>query len=122
MSWRETARAFQTSWEAVYRSVEWFVQWGLAHRELRGIESIGVDEIHWGRGLRADKFLTVIYQIDAPCPRPVGGARQVVGAGRGASILFFAPISTTGPVLRGVLGGGPPPPKNPHRAPPFRVD
>src|ERR1035437_1126058 len=46
MSWRETARAFQTSWEAVYRSVEWFVQWGLAHRELRGIESIGVDEIH----------------------------------------------------------------------------
>src|ERR1039458_3836252 len=27
LSWRETARAFQTSWEAVYRSVEWFVQW-----------------------------------------------------------------------------------------------
>ena len=26
LSWRETARAFQTSWEAVYRSVEWFVQ------------------------------------------------------------------------------------------------
>ena len=51
LSWRETARAFQTSWESVYRSVEWFVQWGLAHRELRGIESIGVDEIHWGRGL-----------------------------------------------------------------------
>src|ERR1019366_7529534 len=47
MSWRETARAFQTSWEAVYRSVEWFVQWGLAHRELRGIESIGVDEDKW---------------------------------------------------------------------------
>src|ERR1019366_1600160 len=46
LSWRETARAFQTSWEAVYRSVEWFVEWGLAHRELRGVESIGVDEIH----------------------------------------------------------------------------
>src|SRR2546425_1767557 len=69
MSWRETARAFQTSWEAVYRSVEWFVQWGLAHRELRGVESIGVDEIHWGRGMRADNFLTVIYQIDAHCRR-----------------------------------------------------
>ncbi len=25
LSWRETARAFQTSWEAVYRSVQWFV-------------------------------------------------------------------------------------------------
>ena len=35
LSWRETARTFQTSWEAVYRSVEWFVEWGLAHRELR---------------------------------------------------------------------------------------
>ena len=52
LSWRETARAFQTSWEAVYRSVEWFVEWGLAHRELSGVESIGVDEIHWGHGLK----------------------------------------------------------------------
>ena len=69
LSWRETARAFQTSWEAVYRSVEWFVEWGLAHRELGGIEAIGVDEIHWGRGLRADNFLTVVYQIDRHCRR-----------------------------------------------------
>src|SRR5512135_3744466 len=30
LSWRETAHAFQTSWEALYRSVEWFVEWGLA--------------------------------------------------------------------------------------------
>jgi hypothetical protein len=27
------------------------------------------DEIHWGRGKRADNFLTVIYQIDAHCRR-----------------------------------------------------
>ena len=60
---------FQTSWEAVYRSVEWFVQWGLANRELQQVESMGVDEIHWGHGLRADNFLTVIYQIDAHCRR-----------------------------------------------------
>jgi transposase len=69
LSWLETAQIFQTSWEAVYRSVEWFVQWGLAHRELKGVEAMGVDEIHWGRGLRADNFLTVIYQIDAHCRR-----------------------------------------------------
>jgi transposase len=69
LSWRETAQVFQTSWESVYRSVEWFVQRGLAQRELLGIESIGVDEIHWGHGLRADNFLTVIYQIDAHCRR-----------------------------------------------------
>jgi transposase len=69
LSWLETARAFQTSWETVYRSVEWFVEWGLSHRDVGGVESIGVDEIHWGHGLRADNFLTVIYQIDAGCRR-----------------------------------------------------
>ena len=37
LSWRQTARSFQTSWECVYRSVAWFVHWGLAHRQLEGI-------------------------------------------------------------------------------------
>lgn len=69
LSWRETARAFSTSWEAVYGSVEWFVQWGLAHRQLEGVEAIGIDEIHWGKGKRASHFLTVIYQIDCGCRR-----------------------------------------------------
>ena len=69
LSWRETARIFGTSWEAVYHSVEWFVTWGLAHRELIGVRSLGIDEIHWGQGKRADQFLTVIYQIDEHCRR-----------------------------------------------------
>ena len=34
-SWRETAQVFQVRWEAVYRSVAWFVAWGLAPRELK---------------------------------------------------------------------------------------
>lgn len=89
LSWRETAQVFQTSWEAVYRSVEWFVQWGLAHRELRQIESIGVDEIHWGHGLRTDNFLTVIYQIDAHCRRLlwVGKRRSQATLQRGLKAL-----------------------------------
>src|SRR5206468_1652007 len=69
LSWRETAQAFRTSWECVYRSVEWFVQWGLAHRKLENVHSIGVDEIHWGKSKRADNFLTVVYQIDSHCRR-----------------------------------------------------
>jgi len=69
LSWRETAKVFETSWEAVYRSVEWFVEWGLANRKLEGVWSIGIDEIHWGRGKRAAQFLTVIYQIDSQCRR-----------------------------------------------------
>jgi transposase len=69
LSWRETARTFQTSWESVYYSVEWFVAWGLAHRQLEEVHSIGIDEIHWGQGKRASSFLTVIYQIDGHCRR-----------------------------------------------------
>ena len=69
LSWRETARTFGTSWETVYRSVEWMVTWGLKHRLLDQVLSIGVDEIHWGRGKRADNYLTVIYQIDSHCRR-----------------------------------------------------
>ena len=89
MSWREVARTFHTSWEAVYRSVEWFVAWGLEHRDLRGVTAIGVDEIHWGRGKRADNFLTVIYQIDAECRRLlwVGRRRTQATLRRGLKTL-----------------------------------
>ena len=89
LSWRQTARSFQTSWDAVYRSVEWFVQWGLAHRQLEGVEAIGIDEIHWGRGKRADNFLTVIYQIDRHCRRLlwVGRRRTQATLRRGLAAL-----------------------------------
>ena len=60
LSWLETARAFKVSWEAVFRSVEWTVEWGLKHRELGRVEAIGIDELPRGRS----GFLTVIYQID----------------------------------------------------------
>jgi len=89
LSWRETARVFQTSWESVYRSVEWFVEWGLAERQLAGVESMGVDEIHWGHGLRAAHFLTVIYQIDGHCRRLlwVGQRRTEATLRRGLKAL-----------------------------------
>ena len=80
LSWRETARTFQTSWEAVYRSVEWFVQWGLAHRELHGVEAIGVDEIHWGRGLKADKLSDRHLPDRHAMPTPaMGGTAALAG-------------------------------------------
>jgi transposase len=89
LSWRETARAFRTSWEAVYRSVEWFVAWGLAHRQLVGVEAIGIDEIHWRKGQRGANFLTVIYQIDAHCRRLlwVGPRRTQASLRRGLQTL-----------------------------------
>ena len=62
MSWKEVAETFRTTWENVYRSVQWVVQYGLAHRSLEGIKAIGIDEVLWHRG---HKYLTVVYQLDA---------------------------------------------------------
>jgi transposase len=97
LSWRETARVFGTSWECVYRSVEWFVEWGLAHRKLENVQAIGVDEIHWGRSKRADNFLTVIYQIDGHCRRLLW-----VGKRRTEATLRRGLASLGGEVVSGV--------------------
>jgi transposase len=95
LSWKETAQVFHTSWEAVYRSVQWFVQWGLEHRPLEGVEAIGVDEIHWGKGQKADNFLTVIYQIDSHCRRLlwVGRRRTQATLRRGLAALGAPVVS-----------------------------
>ena len=62
LSWLEVSRSFHTSWDQVYRSVEWIVQWGLEHRVLGPIKAFGVDEIAYSRG---HKYLTLVYQIEA---------------------------------------------------------
>ena len=66
LSWKETARSFQTSWEKVFQAVEYVVQWGLQHRSVEAIRAIGVDEIAYGRG---HQYLTLVYQIDAGSQR-----------------------------------------------------
>lgn len=62
LSWKETAESFCTSWDTVFRSVKAIVTYGLAHRNLNGIEAIGVDEIQFGQG---HNYLTLVYQLDA---------------------------------------------------------
>jgi transposase len=62
LSWAEVSRRFQTSWEKVFHSVEYVVNWGIRHRSLEDITAIGVDEILWHRG---HKYLTVVYQINS---------------------------------------------------------
>jgi len=65
-SGKEVASIFDTSGEAVYRSVTWVVEHGLQHRKLDGITAIGVDEVQFQKGHR---YLTVVYQINAECRR-----------------------------------------------------
>ena len=67
LSWKETADAFQTAWDNVYRSVKMAVAWGLANRNLDHITAIGIDEICWKK--KGSKFLTLVYQIDNGCKR-----------------------------------------------------
>jgi transposase len=66
LSWKETAEAFQTSWDTVFRAVEVAVEWGRAHMDLSKITAIGVDEIAWSKG---HEYLTLVYQIDENCKR-----------------------------------------------------
>ena len=66
MSWKEVSECFRVSWDHVYNSVKYAVSWGFTHRDLTGIESIGIDEVQWKRG---HKYQTLVYQIDEGCKR-----------------------------------------------------
>ena len=66
LSWQETARSFKTSWQKVFKSVQYVVEWGLEHRDTSNVRSIGIDEVAWQRG---HKYLTLAYQIDRDCIR-----------------------------------------------------
>lgn len=62
LSWKGVAEAFHTSWDSVFHAVERAVAWGRAHRDLSGVQSIGIDEIAWQRG---HHYVTLVYQIDS---------------------------------------------------------
>jgi len=66
LSWKDVAISFRTSWEKVFKSIDYVVSWGLEHRDLSGISAIGVDEILWHKG---HKYLTLVYQINSECTR-----------------------------------------------------
>jgi transposase len=87
LSWIEVAEAFHTSWNSVYRAVEFAVEWGLKRRTLEGMKALGIDEVQWQRG---HHYLTLVYQIDA-------GARRLlwIGLDRTEESLrgFFRPLS-----------------------------
>ena len=80
LPWQQVANVFRTSWQSVYRSAQMAVAWGLAHRNLDGIEAIGVDEVQWRKGHR---YLTLVYQID----------------GNGRRLLHIAPERTVQSLL-----------------------
>lgn len=69
LSWSEVAECFNTSFGKVFRAVKWIVDWGLEHRNLDGVESLGVDEVQVRKG---QNYATLVYQIDGENKRLLG--------------------------------------------------
>lgn len=90
LSWSQVARQFHVSWESVYSSVAWVVEYGLEHRDLSGIHAVGIDEVAYRKG---HKYLTLVYQIDAGCRRLLH-----ISQGRSARSLlsFFVMLKKAG--------------------------
>ena len=84
ISWKRVAQRFRTSWQTVYRAIEIVVSYGLAHRCVKGVESLGIDELNYQTG---HKYMTLVYQIDKGCKRLLW-----VGKGRTKKTMrrFFA--------------------------------
>lgn len=78
LSWKETAVRFHTSWEMVFRSVKYIVDWGRVRIDLSGITAIGVDEISWKKG----RFMTLVYQIN-------GGVKRLLWASEDRTEVSF---------------------------------
>ena len=53
----------------MFRAVKWIVDWGLKHRDLRGVTKLGVDEIQRGKG---HNYMTLVYQLDDDNKRLLG--------------------------------------------------
>ncbi|MCH7688021.1 MAG: transposase, partial [Planctomycetes bacterium] len=85
LCWKGVAEAFGTSWQNVFRSVKHAVCWGLAHRNLGDIESIGVDEVQWQKG---HKYLTL-----APVQTERGqiddGSKRLLWIGKDRTVKTF---------------------------------
>lgn len=75
------SRAFQTTWENVFRAVKMAVEWGLENRDLSTVEAIGADEICW-RKTAKEKFVTLVYQLDT-------GQRRLLWIGRDRTAQTF---------------------------------
>jgi transposase len=69
LSWSEVAACFGTTFGKVYRAVQWIVDWGLKHRNLECVESLGVDEIQIHKG---QNYATLVYQLDDENKRLLG--------------------------------------------------
>lgn len=86
LSWKDVAEMSKTSWDIVYVSVKYVVDYGLARRQLEDIKQIGIDEIKvFKKG--KNKFVTLVFETTKGSKRLLW-----IGENRKAKTLykFFA--------------------------------
>lgn len=91
LPWKRVAERFRTSWQTVCQAVGWVVDYGLEHRNLEGVATIGVDEVQYKKG---HKYLTVVYQLDKGCRRLLWIGKERTEA---TLATFFADMEKTLP-------------------------
>lgn len=73
LSWQRVSSIFRVSWDRVHSAVKAAVEYGLTHRDLSNVRSIGVDELARAKG---HVYATLVYQIDS-------GARRLLFVSKG---------------------------------------
>ncbi len=66
LSWQRVSEIFRVSWDRVHSAVRAAVEYGLAHRDLSNVISVGVDEPARARG---HVYATLVDQIDSGARR-----------------------------------------------------
>ena len=61
VNWKLVSERFGIGWQQVFQSIQYVVDFGLNHRKMANITSLGVDEIAVGKG---HDYVTVVYQTD----------------------------------------------------------
>lgn len=62
LPWKQVAELFNVHWNTVAAAVKQAVAYGLAHRDMRGVERIGVDELSRRKG---HVYVTNVYDLKA---------------------------------------------------------
>lgn len=79
LDWSQVAEKFKVNWRQVYTAVKAAVDYGLKHRNLEGVEAIGVDEVAFQKG---HQYMTLVYEITL-------GRRRLLSVSKGRSMKSF---------------------------------
>jgi hypothetical protein len=84
---QKTAVPFDTTRDKVRDAVLEVVNWGLQHRTLANIRSVGVNKIQYAKG---NTYLVLVYQIDSETTRLLWVGKELTIETFHRFFIFFA--------------------------------